>query len=89
MLKIQRQANGDVVLTVSGRLEADNVSELAALLAAERRDGPSCWISRMSSSSIATLFGSCGRPNATASPFATVRRTSANGSRVRKSSHDP
>ena len=35
MLKIQRSANGDVVFTVSGRLEADNVSELSALLAAE------------------------------------------------------
>jgi anti-anti-sigma regulatory factor len=35
VLKIQRKANGDVVLTVSGRLEADNVSELSALLAAE------------------------------------------------------
>ena len=36
MLKIQRTANGDVVFTVSGRLEADNVSELSALLAAEQ-----------------------------------------------------
>jgi anti-anti-sigma regulatory factor len=35
MLKIERRANGDVVFTVSGRLMADNVSELAALLAAE------------------------------------------------------
>jgi anti-anti-sigma regulatory factor len=35
MLKIQRQANGDVVLTLSGRLRADNVGELGALLAAE------------------------------------------------------
>jgi anti-anti-sigma regulatory factor len=35
MLKIQRKANGDVVLTVSGRLVADNVSELSAMLAAE------------------------------------------------------
>ena len=35
MLKIQRKANGDVVLTLSGRLDADNVSELSALLAAE------------------------------------------------------
>jgi len=35
MLKIQRKANGDVVLTLSGRLEGDNVSELSALLAAE------------------------------------------------------
>jgi hypothetical protein len=37
MLKIQRTANGDVVFTVSGRIEADNVSELSALLAAEQR----------------------------------------------------
>ncbi len=35
MLKIQRKANGDVVLTLSGRLEANNLSELSALLAAE------------------------------------------------------
>jgi anti-anti-sigma regulatory factor len=35
MLKIQRKANGDVVLTVSGRLVASNASELSALLAAE------------------------------------------------------
>jgi hypothetical protein len=37
MLKVQRKANGDVVFTVSGRLQADNVSELSALLAAEPR----------------------------------------------------
>src|SRR5262249_9678916 len=36
MLRIRRTANGDVVLTVSGRLKADNVSELASLLAAEQ-----------------------------------------------------
>lgn len=35
MLKIQRMANGDVVFRVSGRLDASNVSELSALLAAE------------------------------------------------------
>jgi hypothetical protein len=35
MLKIQRNANGDVVLTLSGRLVVDNASELSALLAAE------------------------------------------------------
>jgi anti-anti-sigma regulatory factor len=40
MLKIQRTANGDVVLTVSGRLEGDNVSELSALLAAEPTGRP-------------------------------------------------
>ena len=35
MLKVQRSANGDVVFKVSGRLEANNVSELSALQAAE------------------------------------------------------
>ena len=35
MLKIQRTANGEVVLTLSGRLGADNLSELSALVAAE------------------------------------------------------
>jgi anti-anti-sigma regulatory factor len=35
MLKVQRRTNGDVVFTVSGRLEAENLSEMSALLAAE------------------------------------------------------
>ena len=38
MLKIDRTANGDVVFTVSGRLEADNISQLSAVLAAEPGD---------------------------------------------------
>jgi len=36
MLKIQRTAGGDVVFSVSGRLEAENLSELSALLELER-----------------------------------------------------
>jgi hypothetical protein len=35
MLKVKRTANGDVVFSVSGRLEADRLGELAALLAVE------------------------------------------------------
>jgi anti-anti-sigma regulatory factor len=35
MLRIRRTANGEVVFTVSGRLDADNVGELSALFAAE------------------------------------------------------
>jgi hypothetical protein len=35
LLKIQRNANGDVVLTLSGRLDADSLSELSGVLAAE------------------------------------------------------
>ena len=35
MLKIERIGNGEIVFILSGRLEADNVSELSALLAAE------------------------------------------------------
>ena len=37
MLKIQRKANGEVVLTLSGRLDMDGLSELTAVLAAEPR----------------------------------------------------
>jgi hypothetical protein len=40
MLKIQRKANGDVVLTVTGHLKTENVSELSALLAAEPAGRP-------------------------------------------------
>jgi len=35
MLKIQRTANGYVVFSVSGRLDADSLRELSALLALE------------------------------------------------------
>ena len=45
MLKIQRTANGDIVFTVSGRLEAHNVGELSALLAAEQDAGLAYWTS--------------------------------------------
>jgi anti-anti-sigma regulatory factor len=38
MRKIQRRGNGEVVFTVSGRLEAGNISELSALLTAEPTD---------------------------------------------------
>jgi len=40
MLRIQRRGNGEVVLTVHGRLEADNVSELSELLSAESAGRP-------------------------------------------------
>jgi anti-anti-sigma regulatory factor len=35
MLKIQRSANGDVVFTVSGRLDAESAANLSVMLAAE------------------------------------------------------
>ena len=35
MLKIQRKANGEVVLTLSGRLDADGLSDLSTVLDAE------------------------------------------------------
>ena len=35
MLKIQRKANGEVVLILSGRLDADSLGELATVLDAE------------------------------------------------------
>jgi anti-anti-sigma regulatory factor len=40
MLKIQRTAHRDVVFTLSGRLDAENVAELSALLAAEPAKRP-------------------------------------------------
>jgi hypothetical protein len=36
MLKIQRTVGGDVVFSVSGQLEADNLHELSTLLELER-----------------------------------------------------
>jgi anti-anti-sigma regulatory factor len=35
MLKIQRAANGDVVFTLSGRMDVENLEDLKALLGAE------------------------------------------------------
>jgi anti-anti-sigma regulatory factor len=35
MLKIQRVTNGQVVFTVSGRMDAENVSELKEVLESE------------------------------------------------------
>ena len=35
MLRIERTVNGEIVFTVSGRLEAPNIDELSALLAAD------------------------------------------------------
>ncbi len=40
MLKIERIANGDVVLTVSGQLDADNMGEISALLVDEPAGRP-------------------------------------------------
>ena len=36
MLKIQRSANGEIVFTLSGRIEAEQVNELSQLLALEK-----------------------------------------------------
>ena len=38
MLRIQRKANGEVVFTVSGRIDKENVAELEALIGAEGKD---------------------------------------------------
>ena len=38
MLRIQRKANGDVVFTVSGRIDKENIAELLALVGAEGKD---------------------------------------------------
>ena len=43
MLKIQRSANGRVVFTLSGRIEAEDVKELRQLLALETEGQPLVW----------------------------------------------
>ena len=35
MLRIQRKANGDVVFSLSGRIDKENIAELEALVGAE------------------------------------------------------
>jgi hypothetical protein len=40
MLRIQRAENGEVVLTLSGRIEAENVAELKALIGSEANGRP-------------------------------------------------
>ena len=38
MLRIDKEANGDVVFTLSGRIEKEHIAELEALIAAEGKD---------------------------------------------------
>jgi hypothetical protein len=38
MLKINRVANGEVVFTLSGRIDAENVAELQTLFGSETKD---------------------------------------------------
>jgi hypothetical protein len=38
MLRIQKTTNGDVVFTLSGRIDKEDVAELEALIGAERKD---------------------------------------------------
>jgi len=38
MLRISRKANGDVVFTLSGRIDKEHIAELEALIAAEGKD---------------------------------------------------
>ena len=38
MLKINRAANGEVVFTLSGRMDAENLAEIKALFGSETKD---------------------------------------------------
>ena len=40
MLRIQRATNGDVVFTLSGRIEKENIAELEELIGTEGNDRP-------------------------------------------------
>jgi len=43
MLRITRKANGEVVFKVSGQLNAENVAEVRALIAAETKADELSW----------------------------------------------
>ena len=38
LLRIHRKANGDVVFSLSGRIDKENIADLEALIGAERKD---------------------------------------------------
>jgi anti-anti-sigma regulatory factor len=38
MLRVRRKTNGDVVFTLSGRIDNENIAELEALICAEGKD---------------------------------------------------
>jgi anti-anti-sigma regulatory factor len=38
MLRIGREANGDIVFTLSGRIDKEHIAELESLIAAEGKD---------------------------------------------------
>jgi anti-anti-sigma regulatory factor len=40
MLRIRREANGDVVFALSGRIDEENIAELERLIGAEGKDRP-------------------------------------------------
>ena len=40
MLRIHRKANGEVVFTLSGRIDKENIAELETLIGAEGKDSP-------------------------------------------------
>jgi anti-anti-sigma regulatory factor len=40
MLRIHREANGDVVFTLSGRIDTESIAELQTLIGAEGKDRP-------------------------------------------------
>jgi hypothetical protein len=43
MLRITRKANGEVVFKVSGQLNAENVTEMETLIAAETKGDELSW----------------------------------------------
>ena len=44
MLKITRAANGEVVIKLSGRMDAENLAELETLMTSEADGRASSWI---------------------------------------------
>ena len=38
MLRIHRKSNGDIIFTLSGRIDKDSIADLEALIAVEKKD---------------------------------------------------
>jgi hypothetical protein len=38
LLRIQRNSNGDIIFTLSGRIDKDSIADLEALIAVEKKD---------------------------------------------------
>jgi len=81
MLKIQRAANGEVVFSLIGRMDGENVAELETILSSETKGRRIVLDLKDLTLVDRDAVGSSSAAKRTASRSRIVRHTSANGSR--------